>query len=83
MTVCIASLTDRDRGIVIATDQMASMPSVSLDHTMVKADFLGMQWIAMWSADDIAPIPSILDRAVEALKQQDKTQDWTPMQAAQ
>jgi hypothetical protein len=45
---------------------------------MVKADFIGLQWFAKWSADDIAAIPAMVHRVVEDLKQQ----DWTPYQVA-
>jgi hypothetical protein len=83
MTVCIASIADNGGAIVVAADQMASMPIVTADHTLVKADFIGHRWYAMWAADDIAPIPPIVRRSVADLKQQDRTQDWTGPQVAQ
>lgn len=81
MTVCIASLAEVNRTIVVATDQMASMATISIDHAMVKADFIG-SWFAMWSGDDITPIPTILARAREILEEHGRPSfEWTAAQA--
>jgi hypothetical protein len=81
MTVCIASIADSGQAIVVATDQMATTPTVSADHAMVKGDFIG-RWFAMWAADEITPIPSIIHKTIDALKQHGKRSDWTVLQTA-
>jgi hypothetical protein len=83
VTICIASLAESGRNIVVATDQKAAMESASADHVMVKGDFIGLQWFAMWSADDIGPIPSILRRTEDDLKANNaKPFRWTARQVA-
>jgi hypothetical protein len=81
MTVCLASIADSGQAIVVATDQMATTPTVSADHAMVKGDFIG-PWFAMWAANEITPIPSIIQRTIDALRPQGKRSEWTLLQTA-
>ena len=75
-------MADDGHTIVVATDQMASMESVSADHAMVKADFIGLHWFAMWSGDDITPVPAIIRRANESLEEHGRPYQWTAHQVA-
>lgn len=77
LSVCLASVADRGRSIVVSTDQMISLDSVSLDHTVVKGDFLGVAWFAMWAGDDIAPIPSIISRTKKILVDDGRPKSWS------
>jgi len=83
VTVCIASIAESGRSIVVATDQMVSMTTVSADHTVVKGDFMGVSWFAMWAGDDITVIPAIIKIARDKLEGEDsKSFNWTATQVA-
>jgi hypothetical protein len=81
MSVCIASITGPGK-IVVATDQMLSWSTGSFDHSVVKGDFIGLHWFAMWSASDIGPIPSILERTNVLLMPDGRSGAWSARQVA-
>jgi hypothetical protein len=82
VSVCIASVAQRGSVIVFATDQMASLESVSADYVMTKADFLTPFWIALWAGDDTTSIPPMLRRARATLHDSDQARNATVEQVS-
>jgi hypothetical protein len=82
VSVCVASIAEDRNAVVVTTDQMASMTFAGADHVMVKGDFLGLEWFAMWSGEDITPVPAILARASESLRALPRPHSWSASQVS-
>jgi hypothetical protein len=63
MSIGIASVCDGGKYIAFVTDQMVSAPTTTIDHAVVKADFIGPTCLALWAGDDITSVPPIIRQA--------------------
>lgn len=69
VTVCIAAICERGRGIVLASDMMISMGWVSGDAKAAKTARISRNWYTMFSADDVSPVEPIIAKMKEKLKE--------------
>lgn len=56
MTVCVATLCDEGRALVLASDKMVGIGYVEAELENVKMQSLHSQWFMMMAGQDIAPL---------------------------
>ncbi len=67
MTVCLATLCDLGRAIVLVADKMVGKVYIEAEMEITKLQLIHPLWFMMLSGDDISPLFDLADRARDEL----------------
>ena len=67
MTVCLATLCDEGRAIVLVADKMVGKVYIAAEMEITKLQVIHPWWFMMLAGDDISPLFDLADRARDEL----------------
>ncbi|SRR6266851_5116389 len=71
MTVCVAALCDKGKGLVLASDKMIGIDTIESELDIEKTFQVHPHWRVMFAGNDISPIPELLRRTKARLPEEE------------